>query len=174
MWPVLGLLSFVTCAYVAVVAAMSSWSKRQRWIAGASDRRIWAARRSSAFVGVASRRELVHLPLELEELVVDAQRIRRTLVPLDELRPDSRRALWEWLAALARLERQHAACIERLDIRHAAIAGRLESVWGAPLQRAVKTDGALVRGWLHQLIIVDQELWSFIRAARGPGVRAYR
>ncbi len=176
--PLLVLVLVTVAAYVTGASLISAWCRRLDrpvfGIANASHRRIWAARRSSAFVGVAARSELVHLPQPLEELVVEAQRIRNGLHPLDELRPDSQRALWEWLAALARVERRDPSCIERLGIRHAAVAGRLEGVLGAPVARVALADRVYVPGWLHQLMLVDQELWAFIHAARGPGRHGYR
>ena len=170
------LVWFVAGTYVTVMAAVWVWLRWQNRVARrmAAERKIWTARPSRAPVGVGSLRELIHLPAPLQRLVIEAQCIRIALLPLGELRPDSRRALWDWAAAVRQLERRDVECIERLGIRHAALASRLEAAWGPAVNRKVKIKGVVAPAWLHQLMRIDQELWAFIHAARAPTRHAYR
>jgi len=134
-------------------------NRTRRWRQWALRR--WMGRPSARHVGVGSRRELLHLPVELEAIAVEAQRIRRGLVPLVPLREDSQWAVWAWRHQLETFEQRHPHALETIGVSSNSVSGRLRAALGEPSP-------------LRQLMRIDLELWSFIRAARRGCDRGYR
>lgn len=130
-------------------------AKRWRWTL-----RRWMGRPSAKHVGVRSRRELLHLPSQLEAITVDAQRIRRGLAPLG-LASDSQWAVWDWLRELQAFEERDPHGLQAIGVSSSTVGARL---------RAALEDTEPLR----QIMRIDLELWTFIRAARRGGARGYR
>lgn len=130
-------------------------AKRWRWTL-----QRWMCRPSAGHVGVRSRRELLHLPSQLEAITVEAQRIRRGLVPLG-LANDSQWAVWDWLRDLGAFEQRDPHGLQAIGVSSSTVGARL---------RAALEDAEPLR----QTMRIDLELWTFIRAARRGCARGYR
>lgn len=152
---VLAILAAVVAPIPLLWAVEADRAKRWRWTV-----RRWMCRPSAKHVGVRSRRELLHLSAQLEAITVEAQRIRRGLVPLG-LENDSQWAVWDWLRELHAFEQRDPHGLQAIGVSSSTVSARL---------RAALEDAQPLR----QLMRIDLELWTFIRAARSGPARGYR
>ena len=131
-------------------------TRRWKWFA-----RHWNGRPSAQPVGVRSRRELLHLPADLEAITVEAQRIRRRLEPPGPLGDDALWDVWDWLRRLHAFEQRDAHALPGMGISAAGVNRQLSAALADPCG-------------LRQLVRIDHELWTFIRAARHGARHGYR